>query len=141
MIRRKRHINRASVHTSISTYINSVVDKCPDIVGENRIASHEADLCGKTNPTIRRQIYCGLDDNESEADAPHICLKEDEKVTEIAGAMFDVDSIVGFPGDLAVTKQGIRWYPTQMPVSDLQSSIRWTFCKKIGRAAMQMVRA
>ena len=36
---------------------------------------------------------------------------------------FDVDSITGFPSDLAVAKEGIRWYPTQMPVSDLQSGL------------------
>jgi hypothetical protein len=37
--------------------------------------------------------------------------------------MFDIDSIMGYPTSLAVAKQGIRWHPSQMVVSDLQSSL------------------
>ena len=40
-----------------------------------------------------------------------------------AGVTFDVDSIIGFPSSLAIAKRGIRWSPTRMTVSDLQSDL------------------
>jgi hypothetical protein len=35
----------------------------------------------------------------------------------------DIDSVGGFVSSLAVARCGIRWYPTQMPVSNLQSDL------------------
>lgn len=69
----------------------------------------------------RRQIYCGLG---SGGQPPDICLDEDERTVNNAGVSFDVDSITGYARSIAVGKQGIRWHPTQMPVSDLQSGLR-----------------
>ncbi|KAH7232472.1 hypothetical protein B0J15DRAFT_409178 [Fusarium solani] len=72
------------------------------------------------SPESRRQAFCGLD---SRAEIPHICLDEDERVSNDAGVTFDVDSVVAFPSNLAVVKRGVRWSPTQMTVSDLQSDL------------------
>lgn len=89
-----------------------------------QIANHDVDFCadlpGQLNPESRRKILCGLD---FRADAPHISLDEDERVSGDAGVTFDVDSIIGFPSSLAVAKRGIRWSPTRMTVSDLQSDL------------------
>ncbi|KAI5463921.1 hypothetical protein BGZ63DRAFT_352264, partial [Mariannaea sp. PMI_226] len=65
-------------------------------------------------------VFCGVD---SRAEVPHICLDEDEKVSDDAGITFDVDSVMAFPSNLAVAKRGIRWSPTQMTVSNLQSDL------------------
>jgi hypothetical protein len=54
---------------------------------------------------------------------PYICLNEDEMVSDDAGVTFDVDNVVAFPCNLAVAKRGIRWSPTRMTVSDLQSDL------------------
>jgi hypothetical protein len=35
----------------------------------------------------------------------------------------DIDSVGGFISSLAVARRGIQWHPTQMAVSDLQSSL------------------
>ncbi|KAH6961775.1 hypothetical protein BKA56DRAFT_500124 [Ilyonectria sp. MPI-CAGE-AT-0026] len=72
------------------------------------------------SPTDRRQVYCGL---ESRDEAPRISLSEDERVSSGARIGFFVDSIIRFPSGLAVAKQGIRWFPIQMTVSDLQSDL------------------
>ncbi|KAH7114181.1 hypothetical protein B0J13DRAFT_533689 [Dactylonectria estremocensis] len=65
-------------------------------------------------------MFCGIDSRD---EIPRICLSEDDRVTDDAGVSFDVDSIIAFPSCLAVAKQGIRWSPTRMTVSDLQSDL------------------
>ncbi|RSL80950.1 hypothetical protein CEP52_017299 [Fusarium oligoseptatum] len=54
------------------------------------------------SPESRRQAFCGLD---SRAEIPHICLDEDERVSNNAGVTFDVDSVVAFPSNLAIAKR------------------------------------
>ncbi|KAI8676082.1 hypothetical protein NCS56_00495100 [Fusarium sp. Ph1] len=115
-----QHVQGPREHISLAAYLESTADLCPEVLSSTRIASREDDLSGKISTPGRRQIYCGLG---SENQAPHICLNQDERVTHVAGIGFDVDSITGFPSNLAVAKQGIRWFPTQMPVSDLQSDL------------------
>ncbi|RBR24094.1 uncharacterized protein FIESC28_03093 [Fusarium coffeatum] len=66
------------------------------------------------------QIYCGIDSRDK---VPYVYLDEDERVTDNAGITFDIDSVVAFPSNIAVAKQGIHWSPTQMAVSDLQSDL------------------
>ncbi|KAH8661713.1 hypothetical protein BGZ61DRAFT_563322 [Ilyonectria robusta] len=108
-------------HISLAAYLESTTGLCPEVLSSTRIASLEDDLAGKTSSASRQQIYCGLESGDLAP--PHLCMSEDERVTAVAGVGFDVDSITGFPSNLAVAKQGIRWYPTQMPVSDLQSGL------------------
>ena len=117
------HQERFGQHTSLPQYLDTRSSLCPDILGSTRIASREDDLMGQTNPASRRQIYTGLTADSDDSDALHICLEADERRDAAAGISFDIDSITGFPSSLAIAKQGIRWHPTQMPVSDLKSSL------------------
>ncbi|KAB8239978.1 hypothetical protein BDV35DRAFT_386193 [Aspergillus flavus] len=59
----------------------------------------------------------------SHADPVHVCLATDHRSDTVTEVTFDIDSIVGFASSLAVAKQGVRWNPTQMAMSDLQSSL------------------
>ncbi|KNG80479.1 hypothetical protein ANOM_011853 [Aspergillus nomiae NRRL 13137] len=52
--------------------------------------------------------------------ARQVSSERSDTVTEVT---FDINSIVGFASSLTVAKQGVRWNPTQMAVSDLQSSL------------------
>ncbi|KAH8649523.1 hypothetical protein BGZ61DRAFT_501149 [Ilyonectria robusta] len=52
---------------------------------------------------------------------PHLYLREDNRVIDNAGVSFNIDSIIAFPSCLVVAKQGIRWSPTQITISNLQS--------------------
>lgn len=53
----------------------------------------------------------------------HLCLDAEDQLSAPVEVTFDIDSVIGFPSSLAVAKQGIRWNPTQMAVSDLQSNL------------------
>jgi hypothetical protein len=104
-------------HVSLAEYLDSMEERCPDILGINRIAPREDDLAGKIDAATRREIFTGLVSDEQTSGPPHICLGKDEAPTGTIGITFDVDSITGFPSNLGVAKQGIRWHPTQMPVT------------------------
>lgn len=118
-----QHSQEAREHVSLAAYVASAAGLCPDVLGAPRIASSEDNLFGQTSPATRRAIYCGVTSDDDQAQAVHICLDADEQVTDAAGVHFDMDSVTGFPSSLAVAKQGVRWFPTQMPVSDLQSDL------------------
>jgi hypothetical protein len=105
---------------ALAAYLDSTVGLCPDVLGCKTLASQTDDLAGQLQPEARKQIFCGHGTSE---EAPHIGLDEDEKVSSGAGASFDVGSIVAFPSNVAVAKRGIRWSPTRMVVSDLQSDL------------------
>ncbi|KAH7114164.1 hypothetical protein B0J13DRAFT_630962 [Dactylonectria estremocensis] len=105
---------------SLFMYLEFTPELGPDVLSNEAIAHQKDDLAGKMSPESRRQAFCGLG---SRAEIPHICLDEDERVSNDAGVTFDVDSVVAFPSNLAVAKQGIRWSPTRMTVSDLQSDL------------------
>ncbi|KAE8383945.1 hypothetical protein BDV23DRAFT_177430 [Aspergillus alliaceus] len=71
------------------------------------------------------QIYCSIYviSPDPDPDPVHICLTTDHHADTVTEVTFNIDSIVGFASSLAVAKQGVRWNPTQMAVSDLQSSL------------------
>jgi hypothetical protein len=117
------HHEQFEKHTSLKEYLDEVNGICPDILGSTRIASHGDNLPHQTNASGRRQIYTGLTAEAEDCNPPHICLSTDERRPDFAGISFDIDSVTGFPTSIAVAKQGIRWKPTQMPVSDLQSGL------------------
>lgn len=118
-----KHHGGFAKHTSMKEYLDEVAGLCPDILGSTKIASHGDDLIHQSNASSRRQIYTGITADTPDSDPPHICLNIDERRQDSTGISFDIDSIAGFPTSIAVAKQGIRWKPTQMPVSDLQSSL------------------
>ncbi|KAM5527792.1 hypothetical protein FOXYSP1_19665 [Fusarium oxysporum f. sp. phaseoli] len=107
-------------HTSLPVYLGFIPELGPDVLSNETIAHQKDDLTEKLSPESRRQVFCGVD---SRAEVPHICLDEDEKVSDDAGITFDVKRVVAFPSNLAVAKRGIRWSPTRMTVSDLQSGL------------------
>ncbi|RKL03743.1 hypothetical protein BFJ70_g17255 [Fusarium oxysporum] len=115
-----QHDQTQREHIGLAAYLERTANICPEVLSSTRIASPEDDLSGKMSSSDRRRVYCGLG---SGGQAPHICLNEDERIAHVAGVSFDVDSVTGFPSNLAIAKQGIRWSPTQMPVSDLQSDL------------------
>jgi hypothetical protein len=116
----RNHMEDPNEDISLFTYLEFTPELGPDVLSNEAIAQQKDDLAGKMSPESRRQAFCGLD---SRAEIPHICLDEDERVSNDAGVTFDVDSVVAFPSNLAVAKQGIRWSPTRMTVSDLQSDL------------------
>ncbi|SPJ73915.1 uncharacterized protein FTOL_03645 [Fusarium torulosum] len=120
-----QHDQDSREHISLATYMETTEGLCPDVLGSARIATPDDDLSREISTSSRRQIYCGVRSGDQ---APHICLTQDEQITHVAKVQFDVDSVTGFPNSLAVAKQGIRWFPTQMPVSDLQSDLH--LCKR-----------
>ncbi|KAJ4177216.1 hypothetical protein NW767_015202 [Fusarium falciforme] len=116
----RNHMEDPNEQISLAMYLEFTPELGPDVLSKEAIAHQKDDLAGKMSPGYRRQTFCGLD---SRAEIPHICLDEDERVSNDAGVTFDVDSVVAFPSNLAVAKRGIHWSPTRMAVSDLQSDL------------------
>jgi hypothetical protein len=117
---RSHYIEDPNYYISLAEYLEFTSQLGPDILSSDTIACRKDDLMGKLSPESRRQVFCGIDSREK---VPYVYLDEDERVTDNAGISFDVDSVVAFPSNLAVAKQGIHWSPTQMAVSDLQSDL------------------
>ncbi|PON20099.1 hypothetical protein TGAM01_v211022 [Trichoderma gamsii] len=114
-------IQSSAEQISLAQYLESTAGLGADVLSSMTLAGGEDDLARKVNAECRKKIFCGVD---SESEAPLICLDKDEKVSRTAGVTFDVvDSIIGFPSSLSVAKRGIRWSPTRMTVSDLQSDL------------------
>ncbi|KAH6955949.1 hypothetical protein BKA56DRAFT_663112 [Ilyonectria sp. MPI-CAGE-AT-0026] len=116
----RNHMEDPNEQISLAMYLEFAPDLGPYVLGTETIARQKDDLAGKMSPESRREAFCCLN---SRAEIPHICLDEDERVSNDAGVTFDVDSIIAFPSNLAVAKRGIRWSPTRMTVSDLQSDL------------------
>jgi hypothetical protein len=113
-------MEESNEHTSLPVYLEFIPELGPDVLSNETIAHQKDDLTEILSPESRRQVFCGVD---SRTEVPHICLDEDEKVSDDAGITFDVKRVVAFPSNLAVAKRGIRWSPTRMTVSDLQSGL------------------
>ncbi|EWZ79008.1 hypothetical protein FOWG_16786 [Fusarium oxysporum f. sp. lycopersici MN25] len=117
---KRSHLGDTNEHISLAVYLDFTPELGPDILSHETIAHQKDDLAGKLSPESRRQLFCGIDSRE---EVPYICLDEDERVSDGAGATFDIDSVVAFPSNLAAANKGIHWSPTQMTVSDLQSDL------------------
>ncbi|KAL7903984.1 hypothetical protein GGI35DRAFT_484874 [Trichoderma velutinum] len=117
---KERRMQSPAEQISLAQYLESTAGLGADVLSSKTLAGGKDDLAGKVNAECRKKIFCGVD---SESEAPLICLDKDERVSRTAGVTFDVDSIIGFPSSLSVAKRGIRWSPTRMTVSDLQSDL------------------
>lgn len=96
----------------------------PDVLSVNRLAKREDRLADQIPIERKKEIYNGVPTARSSSSRPlHICLATEDRQPTSTSIMFDIDSVVGFPTSLAIAQQGIHWHPTQMPVSDLQSSL------------------
>ena len=120
---RDEHEEKHIRHFGLQEYLNDVKEAVDyaDILSSETMATREANLAEQTSAGTKRRIYCGSEDPASPP--VHICLEAEDRPNAAAEVTFDIDSIVGFPTSLAIAKQGIRWHPTQMPVSDLQSDM------------------
>ena len=87
------------------------------------MARREDNLAGQTSAARKREIYTGIRSAAADSHPVHVCLDADHQTGSQTGVTFDIDSIVGFAHSLAVAKLGVRWNPTQRPVSDLHSSL------------------
>jgi hypothetical protein len=111
---------------TMQSYLNQVQDAepYPDVLSVNEIARRKANLAGQTTAERKRQIYCEIAPGTFVSSSPtYICLEAEDQRFVRSSVMFDIDSIVGYPSSLAIAKQGIRWHPAQMAVSELQSSL------------------
>ncbi|UKZ66008.1 uncharacterized protein TrAtP1_007191 [Trichoderma atroviride] len=117
---KERRMQSPAEQISLTQYLESTAGLGADVLSSKTLAGGKDDLAGKVNAECRKKIFCGVD---SRSEAPLICLDNDERVSRTAGVTFDVDSIIGFPTSLSVAKRGIRWSPTRMTVSDLQSDL------------------
>ncbi|KAL7917189.1 hypothetical protein ACQKWADRAFT_61602, partial [Trichoderma austrokoningii] len=117
---KERRMQSPAEQISLTQYLESTAGLGADVLSSKTLAGGKDDLAGKVNAECRKKIFCGVD---SRSEAPLICLDKDERVSRTAGVTFDVDSIIGFPTTLSVAKRGIRWSPTRMTVSDLQSDL------------------
>ncbi|KAL7903798.1 hypothetical protein GGI35DRAFT_491555 [Trichoderma velutinum] len=117
---KERRMQSPAEQISLAQYLESTAGLGADVLSSKTLASGKDGLARKVNAECRKKIFCGVD---FESEAPLICLDKDERVSRTAGVTFDVDSIIGFPSSLCVAKRGIRWSPTRMTVSDLQSDL------------------
>ncbi|KAH7012026.1 hypothetical protein B0J12DRAFT_733727 [Macrophomina phaseolina] len=121
---RDEHAQLHSSHVGLQEYLDGTGEAVdyPDILGLETIATREANLAAQTSGGKRR-TYCGIDEKDARSAPVHICLEAEDRRTAVAEVTFDIDSVIGIPSSLAIAKQGIRWNPTQMPISDLRSGL------------------
>ncbi|KAE8384307.1 hypothetical protein BDV23DRAFT_39243 [Aspergillus alliaceus] len=68
-----------------------------------------------------RRLFCGQD--KSNGTLPTILLNQGQGGLRPSDITFDTDSMTAFLSSLAAARRGIRWYPSQRPISDLQSGL------------------
>ncbi|KAJ5288260.1 hypothetical protein N7508_011035 [Penicillium antarcticum] len=112
-------------HLGLGEYLDQIQADggYPDVLSAATIARREENLAGKTSATRKREIYTGISSVTPNTRPVHLCLAADHQPERPTAVTFDIDSIVGFAHSLAVAKLGVRWNSTQMPVSDLRSSL------------------
>jgi hypothetical protein len=94
------------------------------VLSVNQIARRETNLAGQTSKEQKKEVFCGARPEPDPHSPPlHLCLATEDQPPAISTVTFDIDSVVGYATSLAVAKQGLRWHPTQLVVSDLQASL------------------
>jgi hypothetical protein len=119
----QEHEDRYEHHYSLQEFLSETRDCCPDVLGSNKIASFEDDLRSSMTAAQKRWTFSGIHPRDPTEEPAHICLRKDQTPCQTGRIKFDVDSITGFCSSLGVAQGGIRWNWTQMPVSDLKSSL------------------
>ena len=114
---------RISTHFGLQQRLTNIRDAvdCLDILASKAISTHESEFASQMDAESRRHLYCGL--GKDDIAPAHICLEADNQVAVAAEVTFDIDSVLGFPNSLAVAKQGVRWNPTKMTITDLRSDL------------------
>lgn len=118
------HTGEQDTHFSLQDCVtDSAAINCPQVLGTFGIAAHKDEIASRMTVAEKRQVYSGIYPGDPEEIPRHICLAKGDTPTDPPDVSFDVDSIVGFPTSLGFARWGIRWNPTQMQVSDLQSGL------------------
>lgn len=119
------HQETHSVHTGLGEYVDQInIDgDFPDVLSSTTIATRESNLAQQVTKARKQEIYCGIDPQNPDRSPTHLCVAADYRLDSSLGVTFDIDSVGGFVRSLAVARRGIRWQPTQMAVSNLQSSL------------------
>ncbi|KAF7174568.1 hypothetical protein CNMCM6106_009169 [Aspergillus hiratsukae] len=110
------------IHTALADYLDDINTDgdFPDVLSSTTIATRESNLAQRVTEERKQQVFCGIDPGQPDQLPTHLCLAADHRPDPTLGVTLDIDSVGGFVSSLAVARRGIRWYPTQMPVSDLQ---------------------
>ncbi|KAE8371005.1 hypothetical protein BDV26DRAFT_299203 [Aspergillus bertholletiae] len=116
-----QHSTQYTDHSGLKDYLERVLTEggFPDVLWVPTMARREDHLACQVSSEWRQQVYCGISAELSYADPVHVCLATDHRSDTVTEVTFDINSIVGFASSLAVAKQGVRWNPIQMAVSDL----------------------
>ncbi|KAJ5668636.1 uncharacterized protein N7477_007206 [Penicillium maclennaniae] len=123
---KRDHEEQHVEHWGLQHYLRQVQvgNPYPDVLSRDELTKRGDNLAGPTTAARKRQVYNGISPAHASTSSPlHICLASEDEPTGVPSVTFDIDSVVGFPTSLAVARQGIRWHPTQMAVSDVQSSL------------------
>jgi hypothetical protein len=95
----------------------------PDVLSVTIIATYESNLAQQVTMARKQQVYCRIDPQAPSQSPTHLCIAADHCPDPAFSITLDIDSVGGFVSSLAVACHRIRWHPTQMAVSDLQSSL------------------
>ncbi|KAI9035127.1 uncharacterized protein KD926_004496 [Aspergillus affinis] len=119
------HQETHSVYTGLGDYVDQInIDRdFPDVLSSTTIAVRESNLAQQIPKVRKQQIYYGTDSRDPDRFPIHLCVAADYRPNPSLGITVDIDSVRGFTSSLAVARREIRWHPTQMAVSDLQSSL------------------
>ncbi|KAE8360865.1 hypothetical protein BDV27DRAFT_161284 [Aspergillus caelatus] len=120
-----QHSTQHTDYSGLKNYLERVLTegRFPDVLRVPIMARRKDHLARQVSSERRQQVYCGISAELSHAEPVHVCLATDHHSDTVTEVTFDIDSIVGFASSLAVAKQGVQWNPTQIAVSDLQSSL------------------
>ncbi|KAI1671853.1 hypothetical protein L13192_02712 [Pyrenophora tritici-repentis] len=120
---REERIEHHPTYYGLQQYLDGIREavNCLDLLASKTISAHGSNLATQMDTASRRQLYCGL--NQDDVTPTPICLEADDEANVAAEVTFDIDSVLGFPNSLAVAKQGVRWNSTQMTVTDLRSGL------------------
>ncbi|KAF7174073.1 hypothetical protein CNMCM6106_008192 [Aspergillus hiratsukae] len=119
------HEQAHRIHTALADYLDHINTDgdFPDVLSSTTIATRESNLAQRVTKERKQQVFCGIGPGQPDQLPTHLCLAADHRPGPTLGVTLDIDSVGGFVSSLAVARRGIRWYPTQMPVSDLQSGL------------------
>lgn len=120
-----QHSTQYTDYSGLKDYLERVVTEggSPDILRVPTIVQRKDHFTGQISSKQKQQIYCGISAGSSHTESVHVCLATDHLSDTVTEVTFDIDSIVGFASSLAVARQRVQWNPTQIAVSNLQSSL------------------
>jgi hypothetical protein len=96
---------------------------CPEVLSVPKIMTPENNWREEWSAASRHQLYCGADPSPS-SQPYHVELQMGQEKLRPTDISFDIDSVTAFLSSLAAARLGIRWYPVQRPISDLQSGLQ-----------------